>query len=101
MARRKILGYILTTLSIILLLLAIAQLPALFAAAFAFFKMLTGELDGYGVGYLMGTLLFWVSYFYIITVCWKYGRKWTSKLPATIKANGPVKHDASATDGNQ
>ena len=81
MTTKKVLGYIFIVLSVMLLLAAIGQLPSIFAAIFGFFKVFTGTLDGYGIGYVIGMLIYWVLHFLLMVVLWRHGRKWTRKIP--------------------
>ena len=81
MTTKKVLGYFFIVLSVLLMLAAIGQLLSMFAAIVGFFKIFTGTLDGYRIGYVIGMLMYWSLHVLLIIVLWKYGRKWTRKTP--------------------
>ena len=79
---RRILGYIFIALAFVLTIGAMAALPAFIAAIGQLFRIFSGKIDAYDVGYLTGQLLTWAMYFFLVFLLWKYGRKFTRKTPS-------------------
>jgi hypothetical protein len=76
MTTRKILGYILIVVAIILTLAIVGQLPKLIGAIIGVFKIFTGALDSYQVGKVIGTMLYWTVHIALTIILWIYGRRW-------------------------
>jgi hypothetical protein len=79
MTAKKILGYVLIVLSVILILAIIGQVQRLFQETFAFFKVFTGTLDTYESTKAITKFVFWILHFALVICLWTYGRKWTRK----------------------
>jgi hypothetical protein len=88
MTTKKIFGYIFIVISIFLLFMLIGLLPSVLTALFAFFQIFTGTLDGYGVGYAIGSFVTWTLYVVAMIYLWKYGRRWTKTQKTTQGSKG-------------
>lgn len=76
MTNKKVFGYIFIVVAVILTLAIVGQIPQLFGAIFDFFKVFTGALDGYQVGHVVGTLIYWIFHFALTIGLWIYGTRW-------------------------
>jgi len=76
MTTKKILGYVFIVIAVLLFIAIVGQLPKLLAAIFGFFKIFTGELDGYQVGRVIGSIVVWILHFGITISLWVVGRRW-------------------------
>ena len=79
MTAKKILGYTFLTLSIILFLAIVGQLPSLIKTIFEVFRIFDGTLDSYEIGKIVGHFIYWILHFSLVIVLWIYGRKWTKR----------------------
>lgn len=77
---KKVTGYIFIVLAILLSIAALGMLPNILRSVFAFFKIFTGSLKSYEVGYAAGSMISWVIYFAAIAALWKFGRRWTKRI---------------------
>ena len=66
-------------LAAFLSLATVLQLPRLFRDFVRLFYAVTGKLDGYQVGEVIGAFLFWTVYFLVIFFLWKYGIRLVKK----------------------
>jgi hypothetical protein len=80
MTAKRIFGYILIVISIILALAIIGQIQSLFTTVYGLFKIFTGTFDGYQSGLILGNFLYWLLHFTLTIVLWNYGRKWSRKV---------------------
>lgn len=76
---KKVFGYIFITIAVILLIVAIARVMDLFATVYGIFKIFTGTLDSYGIGYVIGKLVFWVLHVLAMIALRNTGQKWIRK----------------------
>lgn len=76
---KRIFGYIFIALAVVLVIAMLTQIVNLVSAIAGIFMLFTGKLSAYTAGILLGQLMFWILYFALIFLLWKYGRRWTRK----------------------
>lgn len=79
MTLKRITGFILILIAIVLTLAIFGQLPELFGAIFGFFKIFTGKLDSYQIGEISGRIIYWIVHIISTLALWGYGIKWSKK----------------------
>ena len=82
MTSRRLLGYVLVIIGILFILGIVGQLPELFRILSALVSLVTGKLDSFAAGEVIGNIIFWLVYFLITIVLWKYGLRWSRKKAA-------------------
>lgn len=76
MTSKKIFGYIFIILASLLSLGILGRIISIITLIIGFFYLITGTLDSYQTGKVLGGLAFWAFYFGATFVLWRYGLKW-------------------------
>ena len=76
---KKVFGYIFIALSIILALAIVGQASQLMADVIAFVKAISGQLDAYNSGKIIGKFTYIILHLTITICLWLVGRRWTKK----------------------
>jgi hypothetical protein len=79
MTSKRVLGFIFIILAVLLTLAIVGQLQTVFGVIIGFFMILTGKLEGYQVGNVIGQIIYWVVHIVATIALWKYGVKWSRK----------------------
>ena len=79
MNKKRVLGYIFIALFIVLAIAVIGMLSSLTKAIGGFFRIFTGTLNSEQAGAVTGSLIYWALHFTLMSIFWKYGRRWTKK----------------------
>lgn len=73
---KKVFGYVMVVVSIILALFAFISLPSLFATFSELLELISGDYDSGDVGYVIGWISWWLLSLAVIVILWVFGRKW-------------------------
>jgi hypothetical protein len=73
--KRKIVGYFFLLIAGFLTLAIIGLLPTLLRTIFGFFIIFTGNLDASQVGFVTGSLIYWILHFMATISLWKHGMR--------------------------
>jgi hypothetical protein len=76
MKTKRIFGYLLIALSVILTLVLLMNLPRISGVFGQFINLLRGRLDSSQAGETVGYLLYWLVHALLIILSWHYGRRW-------------------------
>ncbi|WBO86153.1 hypothetical protein [Hymenobacter yonginensis] len=74
---KRVLGYVLIGLAVVLALAAVGQVQALLQAIGGVLFIFSGRLDAAGAGRAMGHLFYWFLHFGLLYWLWHHGRQWT------------------------
>jgi hypothetical protein len=78
--KKRVAGYFFIFLAVVLTLGVTGQLSSLLRIVFGSFKLLTGDVDAFETGYLLGSIGIWTLYFFITILLWKYGMEWVKRI---------------------
>jgi len=81
MTTKRLFGYVFILVAVILTLTVVGRFPELLSAVVGAINMLTGSLDGYQSGKVIGSLIYWAVHFALTVTLFIYGRRWIRKLP--------------------
>lgn len=75
MNSKKILCFVLIVVAVILGLFALVSLPKIIGLFAGLFYVVSGKMDAYTIGTIIGGLIYWVVHFWAIIASVNYARK--------------------------